>query len=168
MEIRKLKKEDLPIRVEWMNHPRIYEHMHFALPVTLEKTEAWYETLSARNRCDMAFLIDQQVVAMGGLTNIDSTVRKAELYIFVSPDSQHAGIGTQATRKLCAYGFSVLKLDKIYLITNEDNLPAQKVYTKCGFVLEGKLRNEYIDSDGNYRSRYYYGLLKEEWHESID
>ena len=123
MEIRKLNKEDLPIRVKWMNHPHIYQNMHFDIPVLLEKTEAWYATLSKRNRCDLVFLKEGQIVAMGGLTNIDSVVKKAELYIFVNPESHHAGIGTEATRQLCNYGFSALDLQKIYLVTNDDNVP---------------------------------------------
>ena len=165
MEIRKLTKEDLSTRVKWMNHPFIYQSMHFDIPVLLEKTEAWYDTLSKRNRSDLVFLKDGKIVAMGGLTNIDPFVKKAELYIFVDPESHHAGIGTEATKRLCNYGFTVENLQKIYLITNDDNIAAQKVYTKCGFVLEGKLRNEYLDSHGNYHDRFYYGLLKNEWYE---
>ena len=54
-------------------------------------------------------------------------------------------------------------LNKIFLITNEDNIAAQKVYEKCGFVKEGQLRNEYKTSAGIFMDRIYYGLLKSEW-----
>jgi RimJ/RimL family protein N-acetyltransferase len=54
-------------------------------------------------------------------------------------------------------------LNKIFLITNEDNIAAQKVYEKCGFVKEGQLRNEYKTSEGIFMDRIYYGLLKSEW-----
>lgn len=166
MEIRELKKEDLPIRVQWMNHPSIYSSMHYEIPILLENTEKWYSSILTNNtRCDVTFTIDGKIVAMGGLTNINRDVNKAELYIFVDPETHHAGIGTQATKLLCDYGFSTLNLYKIYLLTNENNIPAQRVYEKCGFALEGKLRGEYISSTGKRLSRFYYGLLKEDWHE---
>ena len=168
MEIRPLEKTDLPLRVQWMNHPKVFRSMHFQLPVLLENTEKWYASiLQNENRFDCVFVLDNKVVAMGGLTNRNPSNNKAELYIFVDPDAQKSGLGTQATRLLCRYGFTVLHLEKIYLITNEDNLPAQKVYAKCGFVLEGKLRNEYLNEEGKYLSRFYYGLLKKEWNEQI-
>jgi RimJ/RimL family protein N-acetyltransferase len=56
-------------------------------------------------------------------------------------------------------------LDKIYLETNEDNHAAKKVYEKCGFQLEGILRNEYKNQEGLLKSRLYYGMLKGELNE---
>ena len=164
MEIRQLTRDDLPLRVEWMNHPAVYSSMHFQLPVLLENTERWYEHIMFdSSRTDVACVEDGLVVAMGGLTHWDMENSKAELYVFVNPYLQKSGFGTKAVRLLCQYGFNELYLEKIYLMTNEDNIPAQRVYEKCGFTLEGNLRQEYHVSDGIYKSRFYYGLLKNEW-----
>ena len=83
-----------------------------------------------------------------------------ELYVFVCPTTQAKGLGTEATRLLCEYGFAELGLNKIYLETNDDNFAAQKVYEKVGFMLEGRKRQEYIRKDGTLGERFYYGLLK--------
>lgn len=99
---------------------------------------------------------------MGGLTSIDSAVKKAELYIFVNPELIGKGIGTKATKQLCQYGFTELGLEKIYLFTDRDNVAAQKVYEKIGFRLEGTLRNEILTRTGQISDRLYYGLLKHE------
>ena len=164
MIIRKLQKEDLPIRVQWMNNPRVYESMHFDLPVTLENTIKWFENNQKKdNRYDVCFEENHAVVAFGGLTSIDSDLKKAELYIFVNPNLQRSGLGTESTRLLCGLGFEELKLHKIYLITNEDNIAAIKVYQKCGFSLEGKHRDEYL-KDEEYKDRLYFGLLNEEYY----
>ncbi len=166
MIIRKLSKEDLSMRVNWMNNPKVYSSMHFDLPVKLENTEKWFESNKTKNnRADMIFVEDGGVVAMGGLTSIQQNLMKAELYIFVNPDIQKSGIGTKATKLLCKYGFENLGLNKIYLETNEDNYAAQRVYEKCGFKLEGRLRNEYKTVDGKFLCRLYYGLLKGELNE---
>ena len=88
---------------------------------------------------------------------------KAELYLFVNPDLLQAGVGTKAAKLLCQYGFEQLKLNKIYLETNEDNIVARKVYEKCGFKLEGIHREEYKNKEGLYLGRIYMGLLKNEF-----
>lgn len=163
MLIRKIEKSDLQLRVDWMNSPKIYSNMHFDLPVLLENTIRWFEKNQSNDcRSDVCFVEKDEVVAFGGLTSIDKLVKKAELYIFVNPDSHKSGIGTQATKLLCQYGFEELDLHKIYLLTNENNTAAIRVYQKCGFVLEGRLRDEYWVED-RYMDRLYFGLLKTEF-----
>lgn len=164
MIVRRLEESDLQLRVSWMNNEKVYSSMHFEVPVILEKTIAWFRNnLGNDKRADLAFEIDNTIVAFGGLTNINRETNKGELYIFVNPEAQNGGIGTQATMLLCRYGFEQLRLNKIYLETNEDNLSARHIYERCGFKLEGVLREEYKKSDSIMLSRLYYGLLKKEF-----
>lgn len=166
--VRRLEKEDLPLRVEWMNDPKVYGSMHFAVPVSMENTVRWYENnIENDKRFDAAFEENGEIVAFGGLTGINRETNKAELYVFVNPAAQRGGIGTRATQALCRFGFERLGLEKIYLETNEDNMAAQHVYEKCGFRLEGKLRNEYRSKNGQLMSRLYYGLIKGELEECV-
>ena len=167
MIIRRIKKEDLETRVEWMNNPAIYSSMHYDIPIVLENTLSWFKkNLDNNSRADVVFEEDDKIVAMGGLTGIDSLTNKAELYIFVNPFQQSKGIGTKATKLLCKYGFDNLGLKKIYLVTDVSNVSAQKVYEKVGFKLEGKLRKEYLTKDGILEDILYFGLLKEEWNKN--
>lgn len=160
MKIRKIKFDDLSVRVEWLNSPEVYSGVHIIPPVSLENTINWYnKNQSINNRYDMVFLDDSnEMVAMGGLTNIDNQIRKGELYIFVNPQKQRQGLGNMACRLLCNYGFEILNLNKIFLYTNSDNIGAQKLYEKIGFQKEGVFREEMI-RDGKYLDRLYYGLL---------
>ena len=166
MLLRKITIKDLPIRVEWMNNPKVFSSMHFEVPVLLENTFTWYEkNRTNQNRYDVCFEDNGRIIAFGGLTSIDNVLKKAELYIFVNPNVQCSGIGTEATKQLCKFAFSDFGLHKIFLITNEDNYAAIRVYQKCGFTLEGRLRDEYYTQDGGFKDRFYFGLLKEEFHE---
>ena len=164
MKLRLLTKDDLPQRVEWMNNPLVYTTMHFTPPISLEKTIEWHsKNQNNTSRCDVAFEDENgNLVAMGGLTGIDYSVRKAEFYIFVNPSRQREGIGSQATYLLCKYGFEVLQLHKIYLYTNSTNKGARKTYEKVGFTLEGIHRSEMINNE-SYEDRLYYGLLATEF-----
>lgn len=165
IKLRKLQSNDLSLRVEWMNSPEVYETMHFVPPISIETTQAWFEkNKTAHNRIDVVFEEESSgaLVAMGGLTGIDYSIRKAEFYVFVNPNTQRMGYGTKATYLLCKYGFDVLQLHKIYLYTNESNLGAIRTYEKVGFIQEGRLREERIVCEG-YEDRLYYGLLASEF-----
>ena len=164
MIIRRIQKEDLPVRVAWMNNPKVYSSMHFKVPILLENTIKWYENnLNKDNRFDITILKDNEIVAFGGYTSIDRRVGKAETYLFADPIKHHHGIGTEAKMLMCQYGFEVLGLNKLYFVANEDNLPIIRVNEKCGFVMEGRLRQEYLTTKGELKDMLYYGLLKVEW-----
>ena len=163
IELRKLQESDLKKRVEWMNDPRVYKTMHFIPPISLENTMRWFENnRSNDHRVDVAFdNEDGTLVAMGGLTNIDYSVRKAEFYIFVNPQMQRQGYGIKAAYLLCKFGFDILQLHKIYLYTNGSNLGARKTYERIGFKLEGTMRDEMVNNE-SYEDRLYYGILASE------
>lgn len=164
MIARRLEERDLQLRVNWMNDEKVYSSMHFDIPVTIENTNKWFRNNQGSDkRADLAFEDNGEVLAFGGLTNINRDLNNAEMYIFVNPEKQKGGLGTKATRLLCEYGFQQLGLNKIYLETNEDNSAARRVYEKCGFKIEGIHREEYKKRDGRFLSRIYYGLLKSEF-----
>jgi RimJ/RimL family protein N-acetyltransferase len=160
MKLRRLEKVDLPTRVDWANNPSIFPFMSFTPPISLENTIVWWENNQKNNsRFDAVFETDDgEYAAFGGLTGIDPIVRKAEFYIFANPDLHGRGIGTEATRMLCQYGFEVLQLHKIFLFANESNRVARRVYEKVGFTLEGVHRDEKLVGE-TFEGRCYYGLL---------
>ena len=164
MIIRKIAKEDLPTRVAWMNDSRIYLNMHFALPITLTGTVLWYENnLEKDNRYDLTVCEDSEILAFAGIVSIDKEVGKAETYLFVNPEKLHCGIGSIAKKLLIEYAFTKLALNKLYVITNEDNIASQRIQEKFGYHLEGVLREEYRTESGKLMNRLYYGLLRKDW-----
>lgn len=163
MKIQKLSKKHLSTRYTWLNHPKIFQHMNMQYPITLEETESWYSrAILNTKRVDLAFIEDDKVVAMTGLTDINTVDSIAEFYIMVEPNCQSKGYGKQTTIFTINYAFLNFNLRKIYLYTNSFNERANNLYEKLGFVLEGKLRNHKF-KNGEYIDRCIYGLLKEDW-----
>lgn len=164
MRIRRITSKDLETRALWMNSPYVYKTMHFVPPISLDNIKKWYQAnLKNSNRFDATIVdFEGNIVAFGGLTSIDYSVRKAEFYLFVNPNLQGQGLGTRATSLLCQYGFEILKLHKIYLYTNVTNVSAVKTYEKVGFQLEGVHRDENIVAE-KYENRLYYGLLAKDF-----
>ncbi len=162
MRIRRLKDEDLAIRVEWVNNPKIHKTMHFEVPITIEGTKKWFSKVSSSyDRVDFAFETEGKLCAMGGFTSINS---EPELYIFVDPNNKGNGIGSMATSLLCEYGFMHLHLNKIILYTNGDNLPAQRTYKRLGFKLLSVEHDAAHNGDGKIVDRFKYSLLLEDFH----
>ena len=165
MEIRKLALEDLQQRVDWMNNPLVYKSMHFNVPVLIDRTIEWYNRNQQReDRVDCAFYDEAgEIVAFGGITSINKEVGKGETYIFTNPDALHRGIGTRAMRLLCKYGFETVGLNKLYAYTNEDNAASIGLHKKVGYEIEGHLRQEYKDANGNLKDRIYLGYLRQNY-----
>lgn len=169
LKVRRLEAVDLPVRVQWFNHPSVYTQMPLNVPMSLNDTQAWFarNALNERRR-DFTFVNKAQyegesaAVAMGGLVDIDTFNRRAELYLLVDPALTGRGIGRNALHWLCNYGFLELGLARIYLYTVDRNERARKFYEQSGFKLEGILRKHLFHA-GSWCDRYIHGLLREEW-----
>lgn len=151
-------------RVEWINNPSINKTMFFDLPATIEKTKKWYiNIVNNDNRVDFTFVDDSEnVLAMGGITNIDSNNNNGEFYVMVNPKLHGKGIGKSVSFWMYNYAFSVLNLHRLYLYTDDKNLSAYKIYENAGFILEGTLR-EHKFKNKKHTNRRVYGMLKSEW-----
>lgn len=86
-----------------------------------------------------------------------------EVGYFVDVDHQHKGYMTEAVRAAVDFIFQYLKAWRICLHTRDINLPSQMVAERCGFSLEGHIRENKRDPDGSISGDYYYGLLRSEY-----
>lgn len=166
MEIKakRFSEADIAIRVDWINNPLVNETMFFDLPASIENTVKWYKAnIGNKSRIDFSFFDGNDIcIAMGGFTSITKEHQNAEFYVMVDPAQQGKGIGKIVSKWMYNYAFSTLHLNKIYLYTNDDNVAAYSIYEKCGFQLEGILRNHKW-KNGKFQNRRFYGLLKSEW-----
>jgi RimJ/RimL family protein N-acetyltransferase len=69
------------------------------------------------------------------------------------------GVTTRALRILCKHGFEDLRLERLELITDPDNLASQRVAEKVGFQREGVLRSHLTHPDGRRRDSVMFSLL---------
>ena len=72
------------------------------------------------------------------------------------------GTGSDAINTLLRYVFLELNLSRITLIVFEYNPRAIRAYEKCGFVMEGCVR-EVMQREGRRWDWYYMGIFREEW-----
>lgn len=100
------------------------------------------------------------------LIDITSIHRTCEIQIIVNPDLRGRGYGKQAFRKGLEYAFKILNLRKVILYVDCENEAGLSIYTRMGFVSEGKLRGHFF-ADGEYRDSYIMGLFKDEFQKKL-
>jgi len=107
-----------------------------------------------------------EVIGGIGLSNLDWEDRKAELGYWLGRHYWGRGFTTEAVSLFTNYAFNNLKLHRIYAVTFDKNVASRRVLDKCGFRLEGTLR-EAAFKRNRYHDEKIYGLLKHEWKKPV-
>ena len=162
--IRRFERTDIPKKVEWINNPENNQFLHYDIPISVEGTQRWFDShLGEDTRYDAVIEADGVPVGTIGLLGIDRKNAKAEYYIAMGETSYKGkGAAKEASRLILDYGFGKLGLNRIYLFTEAENVTAQKLFERVGFVREGVIRQD-IASHGKYVDRIAYGILREDW-----
>lgn len=161
VSIRKFEARDISNKVKWINDSRNNTFLHYDLPLEFNKTLAWFMNIKDRvDRYDAVIEVNGVPVGLIGLLTIDQKNRKAEYYISMGEtEYKGKGIAKEASSLIIDYAFTTLNLNKIYLYTESDNVAAQKLFERLGFVKEGRL-NADIFTNGRYVDRFIYGIFK--------
>ena len=78
-----------------------------------------------------------------GLYKIDKVAKKTELGILIADDeSRGKGYGTKVTKLMVNYAFNELGLHKVTAEVLSENLPSISMFKKCGFLVDGCLRDD--------------------------
>lgn len=148
-----ITEEHTPLIVNWRNNPNVKKNFLFQDDFTYEMHTKWLQT-KVRSGEVVQFIIRENstgdLIGSVYLRDIDNRNAKAEFGIFIGSDTKRGkGLGQEATKLLCEYGFKELKLHKISLRVLKRNISALHVYTKSGFVQEGDFHDDVI-LNGHY------------------
>ena len=117
-------------------------------------------------RRDLPYLLWEKssgvVVGATGLHRTDWNTPKTEIGYWCRTSKTGNGFITEAIDALAKVAFDQLKVSRIELITDEQNLESRKVAQRCQFDLEGILRNERRAPDGTLRNTCVYSRLPPE------
>jgi RimJ/RimL family protein N-acetyltransferase len=167
VKLSELIEADSPILFEWINNRELVEFNSNFKPVAWDDHCKWFDNV--RKKPDLKIFgirtaKDEKLIGSCQLMHINQASQSAELQIRLGSFSDMGkGFGSQAVALLLGYGFTVLKLQRIYLHVFSDNERAYKSYLKNGFKEEGHLRraafvnNRFVDIK-------IMGILKEEYH----
>jgi len=105
-----------------------------------------------------------KVIGHGEINRIDRRNKSARLsrILIADKNERDKGFGTMIINELLRIGFEELNLHRIDLGVFEFNKSAIKCYEKCGFKIEGLLRESFV-IDNEFQSVYNMSILRKEW-----
>ena len=110
----------------------------------LADTEKYITAAIRENTASRAFTCgiwaNGKIVGIIGHNRIDWANRIGFPAYWISPDSEGQGIMTQCCRAVIENGFGELQLNRLLLAAATDNLRAQKIPAKLGFVKISTMR----------------------------
>lgn len=96
-----------------------------------------------------------------GLTN--RALPAYELGYIVDCDHEGRGYVTEAARAALGFIFERLGAHRVSLHCNATNVRSARVAERCGFTLEGRIREDKRAPDGRFTDSLCYGLLRREF-----
>jgi RimJ/RimL family protein N-acetyltransferase len=153
--LRRIEREDIPTFVRWFCDPEVRTFLLLNSPISHAQEERWFERkLEEDSELFAIETLDGTHIGNIELFDFHRIHRRAELGVVLGEKAYWGqGYGSDAIRTLLRFGFEELNLHRIQLSVYEDNERGIGAYKKCGFQLEGRLR------DAIYRQGRYYDLL---------
>ena len=164
IKLRKLEIKDIFFMLEWMHDEETKEIFQNNF-ISITESEARAFINNSFNDKNQHFAIiddlDDEYLGTISLKNIDETNKNAEYAISTRKKTRGTGINVVASKLIIEYGFTNLKLNKIYLNVLSTNLRAIKFYKKIGFKYEGTFKKHLFINNG-FQDLEWYGIMKED------
>lgn len=174
INLRELKEKDAPLMLEWMHDENIQKFFQKnMMTTTLEDAKTFCNSskipLSPVEGQSIHFAIvneNDEYLGTISLKDISLANKTAEYAISTRKSVHGKGVAKEATRLILEKAFREYDLHKVYLNVLEYNKAAIGLYEKCGFIYEGKAR-EQVYINGKYETLKWYGILEHEFNSEL-
>lgn len=159
--------DNLEIYRTWRNDPSVWRWTRQNDLISTENQVAWFSKQGNDPTIKMYSLwtpsgdSPPKTVGVCGFTSINLTNRNAEFSLYVAPDTQGAGVGTNALMTLFYHGIINMGLKSIWGETFENN-PAQRLFRSIGMKEDGR-RRQFYWKDGQFWDAILFSILDTEF-----
>jgi RimJ/RimL family protein N-acetyltransferase len=154
---RELRRGDLPFLLAVRNVSRamLHDDSEFAL----EEAQAWFDKTKPP-----FFIATSDGIPVGYFrtSNWDEKNHHCYIGLDLHPDFRGKGLAQAAYRVFLDYLFHVRGLNKVVVEVLDINVPAQKLYARAGFSIDGVKRQE-VYRNGSYLDSIVMSILKSEF-----
>jgi diamine N-acetyltransferase len=149
-----LRHDLIPAYLRWRSDPEVMRGTGESTQIpTVEAMQAWYEQATKPRNREVHFTIydldDLAPVGTALLVRVNQHAGTAEFGLTIG-ERRNQGLGTEATKLVLDWAFTVMGLHNIFLVTFSWNLPAIRAYSKAGFRKIGRRRGAVV----TYGQRY--------------
>ena len=165
--LRALEPEDMEMLRGTVNDPEIEKMVvGWSFPVSRAQQLEWYECVKKdRDHLRLAIEIKEtgEAIGLATLGPIDWKNRKGFHGIKLKSDAPKGqGYATEAVLLIMKYAFEELQLNRLDGSILEYNIPSQRLYEKCGWKVEGRVRQSVFKGNG-FHDEIIVGILRDEY-----
>lgn len=167
--LRALAEDDLDDLHRWWNTPEIWSHIGSRRRITSrQELEAWFdgegEKTSPQEGRTLAITDEaDRIIGTIWYGPFDASDRQTTVGLYIAdPEQRGRGHGSDALRTLLGYLFGDLGLHKVRLLVRSENSRAVAMYQRCGFQVEGTLRDHRFFA-GTFHDFLAMAVLAPEW-----
>jgi RimJ/RimL family protein N-acetyltransferase len=170
VRLRPLDMSDLERYYQWINDREVTQFLAgpSRYPFSRAEEEQWLSGAVHRTHPpDVVLAIETSAegrhIGSVGLHQISGEDRRATMGIMIGDkDFWSRGYGTDAILTLLRFAFDEMNVNRVALEVHADNARAIACYLKCGFVEEGRLRQDRYKK-GKYIDSLIMGVLADEF-----
>ncbi len=151
IEIRKLKYEDIPLALRWINSRRGGEYAVCRLPSSPAEAETW---LSRGGQYDCMIELYGTPIGLAGFAGMDHGGGSARLYLLLGEMGYNSTrSATYSALLMLKRGFYEFGLDTVCLSTPSGNREARQIFESMGFRgISGSDDTEMTLSKGDFQN----------------
>lgn len=169
IKLREYQKSDLDVLVKLLNNAKMSQYMkQIPFPYTRADGEWWLETGQHMDGTVTRAIIsitetennNGEFVGAIGMIPVGKGWKEhqAEIGYWIGEPYWGKGLATKAVKQFCEYCFQELGYKKLFGGVLSPNKGSMRVLERCGFQLEGVLRQEVVKNGTCYHV-HHYGLL---------
>lgn len=165
--LRGLELEDYKKSIEWRKNDNIWNMLggtKYYVSECFEKS--WVEKAifdSKDVRLAICLRENDRYIGNVYMTNIDQLRRTCHSHILIGEsDCWGKGYAVEALMLALEYMFKERNMHRIQAIVLESNIQSLKMHQKCGYQIEGLLR-ESVFKNGTYHNQYVLSILENEF-----
>lgn len=170
VRLRSVRESDAATSFAWRTDPVVRDgEIGYPFPISLDAEIAWVRSSNSQGAAPNTIILgiedikNRSLIGYASVYGIDWPSRVGELGLLIGPASlRGTGIGYEALQLFLKICFFTYGLSRVWLRVLEGNIPARRLYEKCGFSYEGFLRN-HVFNRGAYRNVMVMGILAEEF-----
>ena len=149
-----LRHDLIPAYLRWRSDPEFFLGTGQSSQVpTVEAVQAWFEQATRPGNSEIHFTIydldDLAPVGTALLVRVNQHDGTAEFGLTIG-ERRNQGLGSEATKLVLDWAFTVMGLHNILLVTFSWNLPAIRAYSKAGFREIGRRRGAVLTLGQRY------------------
>jgi len=166
--LRTLRESDAADVFAYASHPEVSRYVTWESHQTLEDSVAFIDWTAKRLAEDEAGdwgLEDKKtgkIIGSIGFAHLDEANCRGEIGYALALDKRGQGLVPEALRRLIAFAFTEMKLNRLEAVHFVENEASGRVMQKAGMRYEGLLRQRMLVK-GVYRDVRQYAILRGDW-----